>query len=202
MGWLCPLPTFKPMGKPTSHTDNPWASQQATQIFDDFGEYDCATTLGMYAQLLTRLQENYGKSTCFQIECVFPPCQGPAVPAVPSHSFASKAESPREESKKSKTKLNKRALGFDRRGCCVQNCSIHRFECAISYPVGRFIADTSVVDERILQGGDSKLLILKAGFMIPISLCCLMRQSRQTFASITYIYIYAQFIHKCIYIYI
>jgi hypothetical protein len=126
------------------------------------------------------------------------------VPAVPSHSFASKAESPREESKKSKTKLNKRALGFDRRGCCVQNCSIHRFECAISYPVGRFIADTSVVDERILHGGDSKrlcnLLILKAGFMIPISLCCLMRQSRQTFASITYIY--AQFIHKCIYIYI
>lgn len=126
------------------------------------------------------------------------------MPAVPSHSFASKAESPREESKKSKTKLNKRALGFDRRGCCVQNCSIHRFECAISYPVGRFIADTSVVDERILHGGDSKrlcnLLILKAGFMIPISLCCLMRQSRQTFASITYIYMHNLSINVYIYI--
>ena len=71
---------------------------------------------------------------------------------------------------------------------------LHRFECAISYPVGRFIADTSVVDEHILQGGDSKrlcnLLILKAGFMIPISLCCIMRQSRQTFASILVTYIY------------
>ena len=108
----------------------------------------------MYAKLLARqcrkIMENHGKSCFFlKIECTFPPCflcgvQSKSARGRQAIALASKAESPRGESKKSKTKLNKRALGFDRMhrcGFCLQIFQ-HLHTGAVSYPVGKSIADT------------------------------------------------------------